>query len=399
MPHGFDEGKLTRNLDRLLSGWTDSGAQPCAQALVLRHGATAYHKAFGWANMEEKKPLQTDSIFRIYSMSKVFTAVAMLMLLEEGRARMHDPISCYLPAYRNPKVVSYDAAGHVSQVDAKREIVIRDLFTMASGLPYPGEDTPSERAALRVMQRCVRDAKAGKAWDTVRAMQELASVPLAFHPGEHWWYGFSIDVLGALVCVLSGQTLGEFMQARIFTPLGLTDTGFTVPEGKQHRLVTMYDVAADGALRPIPPEKDETHYYAPEPFESGGGGLVSTARDVSRLAQMLVGFGWFEGKRLLSRKSVELMRMNHLTPQQMQDYTWDTQRGYGYGLGVRTMMDPAKAGYGSVGEFAWDGMAGTWFCVDPAEDMTAVLLLQTKPGRHAEYVPLFAQTVYGAIAD
>jgi CubicO group peptidase (beta-lactamase class C family) len=378
----------------------EGGEQPCVQALVLRHGEVAYSGAFGWVNIEEKKPLPQDAIFRIYSMTKVFTSAAMLMLLEEGRYRMYDPLSKYIPEFKDANVVEHDAAGRPQLVPARREIVIRDLFTMASGIPYPGEGSLSEQAMGKVFARFEAQRKKGDPWDTLRMAQEIGkNVPLTFHPGEHWWYGYSIDILGALVCVLSGKPLDVFLKERIIGPLGLEDTDFWVPEGKLNRFVTMYNVTAKGALSPIPRAKDESQFYTPEPFHRGGGGLVSTARDVGRFAQMLLGFGEFEGKRLLSRKSVELMRMNHLTPQQMADYNWNTQRGYGYGLAVRTMLDPAKAGYGTLGEFAWDGMAGTWFSVDPTEDMVCVFLAQTVPGRHEEYPPLFAQAVYGAIAD
>ncbi len=398
--HGFDKAKLEGNLNRLFTHWVEEGKQPCVQALVIRHGEIAYEGAFGWANRESKKPLVPDAIFRIYSMTKVFTSAAMLMLLEEGRYRMYDPLSKYIPEFADPKVIEHDAAGHPRLVPARREIVIRDLFTMASGIPYPGEHTISERFMTELFTRYDADMAKGQPWDTLRVAQEIGkNVPLTFHPGEHWWYGYSIDILGALICVLSGKTLEGFLQERIFDPLDLVDTAFTVPKSKLDRFVTIYDVKENGKLIPIPRKKEDANYYVPQPFHGGGGGLTSTARDVGRFARMLLGFGQFESKRLLSRKSVELMRMNHLTPQQMEDYNWNTQRGYGYGLAVRTMLDPAKAGYGTVGEFAWDGMAGTWFSVDPTEDMVSVLLLQTVPGRHEEFVPLFAQTVYGAMAD
>lgn len=398
MGHGFDEVKLQRNMDALLGGWVERGELPCVQVLVERKGETAYMRSFGLANLAEIKPLQDDAIFRIYSMSKVFTSVAALMLLEEGRFKMHDPLSRFIPEYKNVRVVEHDAAGHFSTVLPHREIVVRDLFTMASGLPYPGQDTPSERAMSELMARMNADRKRGDAWNSVRFAQEAAGVPLTFHPGEHWWYGMSIDILGALVEVLSGQKLGQFMRERIFTPLDLHDTDFFVPPEKVSRLVTMYERDNHGAYQPASPAYD-LDTFAENPTESGGGGLLSTLRDMGRFAKMLLGNGALEGRRLLSRKSVELMRMNHLSDQQMRDYNWNTQRGYGYGLAVRVMQRPDLAGYGSVNEFAWDGMAGTWFAVDPAEELTMVFLVQIVPGRHYDFVPYFAQTVYGAIDD
>ena len=398
MGHGFDAGKLQRNLDALLGGWVERGELPCVQALVERKGETAYQKSFGWANLEEKKSLQDNDIFRIYSMSKVFTSVAALMLLEEGRFKMHDPLSRFIPEYKDVRVAEHDAAGHFFAVPPRREIVVRDLFTMASGIPYPGQDTPSERAMAALMERMDSDRHKGEPWNSVRFAREAASVPLPFHPGEHWWYGMSIDILGSLVEVLSGQKLGQFLRERIFIPLDLCDTGFFVPPEKVSRLVTMYERDDQGAYRPASPNYDEDNFEE-NPAESGGGGLLSTLRDMGRFARMLLGDGALEEKRQLSRKSMELMRTNHLSDQQMRDYNWDTQRGYGYGLGVRVMLRPDLAGYGSAGEFAWDGMAGTWFAVDPSEELTMVFLVQIVPGRHYDFVPNFAQTVYGAIGD
>ena len=390
--HGFDEQKLHRNLDRLLGGWVENGALPCPQALVYRKGETAYSRGFGWADLEERRALDEDAIFRIFSMTKVFTSVAAMMLHEEGRFKMHDPLSKFMPEFKQTMVAEADASGQVKLVAPRRGIIIRDLFTMASGIPYQGEATLGERYVDRLIDRAERDGKAGKPWILQRYTQELAKVPLTFHPGEHWWYGMSIDLLGALVEALSSQTLGAFMRGRIFEPLGLRDTAFCLPAEKERRLVTMYDVSAKGAFKP-------TGLRLWYPVESGGGGLMSTLRDVGRFARMLLGEGALEGARLLSRKSVELMRTNHLSDRQLQDYNWDTQRGYGYGLGVRVMERPEIAGFGTAGEFAWDGLAGTWFAVDPAEQMIAVFLMQTNPGRHYDFVPYFAQAVYGAIDD
>ena len=396
--HGFEEQKLHRNLDRLLGGWVQSGALPCVQASVYRKGETAYSRGFGWANMEEKSPLREDSIFRIYSMTKVFTSVAALMLYEEGRFQMHDPLSKFIPEFAQSKVAEADASGKVQLVAPRREIIVRDLFTMASGIPYQGENTLSEHAMSTLQKHGLRDEKAGKPWSALRFAQETAvKVPLTFHPGEHWWYGMSIDVLGALIEVISGQTLGDFMRERICEPLDLRDTGFRLPPEKVGRVVTMYAVDAKGGFAPANIDRTRPMEYIA--FDAGGGGLLSTLRDVGRFARMLLGQGALEGKRLLSRKSVELMRTNHLSEQQYRDFAWGNQRGYGYGLGVRVLMRPELAGHGSAGEFAWEGLAGTWFTVDPAEQMAAVFLVQTHPGRHFDFVPLFAQAVYGAMDD
>lgn len=392
---GFCPDRL-KNIDKLLSGWVERGELPCVQALVIRHGEEGYFATYGSADMEAGKPLREDSIFRIFSMSKVFTSVCMMILHEQGKYKMHDPVGKFIPEYNDVKVGTLTPLGAIELVPPKRPLEIRDLFTMTSGIPYPGGNTVSDLVLKDVYAAMEQDVKAGKPWDTQRIVREYARAPLCFHPGEHWMYGFSIDVLGALVEVMSGMKLSEFMKQHIFDPLDLKDTGFCAEGEKAERLVTMYNV--DDADKFTPAEDMERRTHAPA-FESGGGGLVSTARDVARFARMLLGGGELDGVRILSRKSVELMSTNHLSAEQLKDYNWDTQRGYGYGLAVRVMMHPEIAGYGSVGEFAWDGMAGTWFSVDPKEDMVSVFMVQTNPGRHYRFVPLYAQAVYGAIVD
>ncbi len=398
--HGFDQPKLQRNLDALLAGWIQSGHLPCAQAIVSRRGETVYQGTFGHLDAAGTVPLPEDAIFRAYSMTKTFTSACMLMLLEEGKFKMHDPLSRFFPEFKDIKVTETAPNGGLSLVKPRREIVIRDLFTMASGIPYPGGETPSERAMQAMLKRMDRDVKAGKPWDARRVMREIGStVPLTFHPGEHWWYGESIDVLGALVEHFSGMRLGDYMARRIFEPLGLTDTAFYVPEEKRDRFVELCAPDARGVYHKDTGAWFNEAYHADPPFQTGGGGLVSTAKDLIKWTRLLAGLGEVDGVRLLSRSTVELMRRNHLSEQQMADYNWDTQRGYGYGLAVRTMLRPELAGYGNVGEFGWDGMAGTWLSADPAEEMAMVFLVQVNPGKHYETVPYFAQTVYGAIGD
>jgi CubicO group peptidase (beta-lactamase class C family) len=234
---------------------------------------------------------------------------------------------------------------------------------------------------------------------TTLGMAEAASkLPLAFHPGEFWQYGFSHDILGALVEVLTGKRFGDYMAEVILEPLELTDTAFYVPEAKRHRLSKAYNVTPQGLT-----EKTDLGEVpcAPPAYESGGGGLTSTLHDVAKYAQMLLGSGKLDGQRVLSRKTIDLIRENHtLASQKLPLYGFPHMAGYGYGLGVRTMMDTSLAGLnGSQGEWAWDGMLGTWYCVDPAEDMTAVFLVQRSPGGNDDLPKRFAQTVYGAIDD
>jgi CubicO group peptidase (beta-lactamase class C family) len=360
--------------------------------LVIRHGEEAYYKSFGLQDREKNIPMANDTIHRIYSMSKTFTIVTAMTLYEKGLFKLHDPIAEFLPAYKDLTVAAHDDRGQVQVVPAKNPITFEHLFTMTSGIPSPGPNSYSARLFAEQRAQC-------KGNETTRAMVDLAAqIPLCFHPGEYWMYGFSHDVLGALVEVLSGKTFGAYMKEVIFDPLGLTDTGFFVPQDKRPRLAKAYERTESG-----PKERTDLGVVpssAPA-YESGGAGLCSTLSDIGRYALMLLNNGNLGDERVLSRKTLELIRRNHLVPsQKLERYGFPGIVGYGYGLGVRTMVDTAVAGLnGSPGEWAWDGMLGTWYCVDPAEDMVAVFLIQSLPGGNDNLPKRFAQTVYGAIDD
>ena len=227
---------------------------------------------------------------------------------------------------------------------------------------------------------------------TVEYCNLVGQLPLAFEPGEKWMYGFSIDILGGVVEVLSGKRLGDYVRENILDPLGMEDTGFYVPARKQERIATLYRIH-DG----LKPEKRDFP-AAPPVFESGGGGMFSTVRDYSRFAQTLLRGGTLDGVRILGRKTVDLISTDHLTPEQRKGDNWDTQRGYGYGLGVRVMTNPELAGVnGSVGEWGWDGAFGNWFCVDPEEDLTCVYLTNSIPGDHYRFIPKLMAAMYASL--
>lgn len=397
---GMDIARL-EYAKKALQAFVDEGKVAGARALVVRHGKVVLDGAVGYADKEEGIKLKDDSIFRIYSMTKVFTTVAMMILYERGLYKLHDPIAQFLPAYGEMQVVIEGKDGAITYEKAKRPITFYHLFTMTSGIQYPGDGSECERQVGKIWFEANEARKAGQPWDTQRMINESARAPLAFHPGEKWQYGFSIDVLGALVEVLSGKKLSVFFEDEIFKPLGLTDTAFYVPKEKQHRFVQQYVRNEEGHLVPMDKVNDGAFAYSePVAFESGGGGMVSTASDITKFAQMLLGDGEANGVRLLSPKTVALIRADHLTPSQKLDYNWEGQRGYSYGLAVRTMVSPSVAGSnGSVGEWGWDGMAGTWFCMDPLEDMTIVFLIQRVPGDHYEMLPRFLQAIYGAMLE
>jgi CubicO group peptidase (beta-lactamase class C family) len=390
-----------KNTDAYLRRIVDTGEVAGVSAAIVRRDITAYCKSFGMQDREQNIPMQNDTIFRIYSMTKTFTIVAAMTLYEKGFFKLHDPIAEFLPAFREMKVACHDSRGIVRLEDARRPISFEHLFTMTSGIPYPGEQSYSALIFSEAEKLSIEDAARGKPWTTARVVDEAAKVPLCFHPGEYWMYGFSHDILGRLIEVISGKSLGTYLKDTILDPLGLTDTAFYVPAEKQPRLAAVYTHTESGLERLREPDwVDPGKEKAPPAYESGGGGLVSTLADMAKYGRLLVKGGKLGDLRILSRKTVDLIRQNHVKPEVMSSFAFPQMAGYGYGLGVRTMQDKVPAGLnGSLGEWAWGGKLGTWYCIDPVEDLVAVFLIQRFPGGNDNLPKRFAQTVYGAIDD
>ena len=373
-----------------LSRFVSSGEIAGCSARIMRNDEVIFEGCFGYADIGKKIMISDRTIFPIASMSKVVTVAGIMRLYEQGLFRMWDPVSAFLPGFRNPKVAKEYPDGSYEIVDAKGEVTMRQLFTMTSGVVYPWGDTAAGRIRVEKEKEYLEQGKPEPG--TVEYCNLVGQLPLAFEPGERWMYGFSIDVLGAVIEVLTGKTLGEYLKENIFDPLGMEDTGFFVPAEKQSRIATLYHINEN--LRP-----DDRDYPAEKPaFESGGGGLFSTVRDYSRFAQMLLHGGTLDGARILGRKTVDLISTDHLTPEQRKGDSWDTQRGYGYGLGVRVLTNPEYAGSnGSAGEWGWDGAFGNWFCVDPKENLTCVYLTTNLPGDHYRFIPRLMASMYASL--
>ena len=379
--------KLIQNtLGRFVSDGEIAGCS----ARIMQNDEVLFEGHFGYADIEKGIPMSDDTIFRIASMSKVITVSGIMQLYEQGLFKMWDPVSKFLPGFKNPKVAKENPDGTYEIADAEGEVTMRQLFTMTSGVPYAGNETAAARIRKEKEEEHLSQGNAIP--QTVDYCNWVGQLPLAFEPGDHWMYGFSIDVLGAVIEVLSGKTLGEYLKENVFDPLGMTDTGFYVPSEKQNRIATIYQIKE--GMRP-----NERNFASEKPaFESGGGGLFSTVRDYSRFAQMLLHGGTLDGVRILGRKTVDLVSTDHLTPQQQATHNWDTQRGYGYGLGVRVMNNPEVAGInGSVGEWGWDGAFGNWFCVDPKENLTCVYLTTNRPGDHYSFIPKLMASMYASL--
>lgn len=384
-------GRLTP----LLRSFVEKGPAGAACS-VARGGEILYEEYFGSADLEGNKPIAPDTIYRIYSMTKVITCTAALMLYERGLFLLNDPLEEYLPEFKNPQVYRYNAYGALSVSPAAGPIRIKDLFTMTSGITYEGKRLETEREVKKVRDELKRKEAAGEPYNVRALSKALAAVPLAFDPGTHWHYGLSHDVLGALIEVLSGKTFGQFLKDEIFDPLGMEDTFFRIPEHKKDRLCSLYNRADDGTLTKN--TSLDAHFQPDALFESGGGGLLSTLSDYSKFARVLACGGEWNGVRLLSPHTVRLMATNHLGPQQLADFDWPFLAGYGYGLGVRVMIDPAAGGSNSsIGEFGWCGMAGTWVLIDPKEQLSAVYMQQMLPNFEAYHQPRLRAAIYGAL--
>ncbi|MDY0093717.1 MAG: serine hydrolase domain-containing protein [Candidatus Vecturithrix sp.] len=357
----------------------------CAGVLTLiaRRAQIAHLECFGMMDIEAGKAMQPDTIFRIYSMSKPMTSVAALMLYEEGRFRLHDPVSKFLPPFKNTKVlVKATEAGRLMLEDQERDMTIFDLLTHTSGLSYGFDPLCPIDKLYRKMYKELNildhEDRLIHPYGVFLAdiMSELAKIPLRYQPGTRWHYGLSTDVLGYLVQVISDMPFDEFLQQRIFTPLNMQDTGFYVPTEKVDRFAAMYGPAEQGGLRLIDAPA-ASPYLQTQSFRSGGGGLVSTAHDYLQFAGMLLNHGEFNGVRLLSRKTVEFMTMNHLSENVLQPEFAAKYPGYGFGLGVRMVRNVAQTGHiGSEGMFSWGGAAGTDFWVDPNEELIAIIMPQ-----------------------
>ena len=359
--------------------WVDSGKLPGLLIAITRNDRLVWFETCGYRDVETKRAVEPDTIYRIYSMTKPITTVAALMLYEEGCFQLDDPISKFIPAFADTRVFANGDSESFTTAPLARAITVHDLMIHTSGLTYGFQHEHAVDALYR-KRRIEFNANVGPLAEVVEA---AAAQPLVFQPGTRWNYSVSTDVLGRLVEIWSGVSLDTFFDDRIFGPLGMRDTGFHVPPGQRDRLASNYVQADDGRLALADPAA-ESRFLEPAVTLSGGGGLVSTAADYLRFMRMLRGRGTLEGTRILGRKSVELMTMNHL-PGDLADmgrprFAEMPFAGIGFGLGVSVLLDPAKARIlGSPGEYAWGGMASTAFWVDPAEDLTVLLLTQLMP--------------------
>jgi CubicO group peptidase (beta-lactamase class C family) len=389
---GLSSTRLER-VTRIVQAAIDRGEIAGAVTLVARQGKVAHCGAAGLLDVASGTPMRRDAIFRIYSMTKPITAVAVLQLYEHGHFLLDDPIASFIPELAETKVLARETATGIELADLERPITIRHLLLHTSGLTYGF----LESSPVGKLYAQVRIDRMDEALD--EKVRRLARLPLTHQPGRSWTYGMSTDVLGRLVEVVSGQPFDAFLKERIFDPLAMGDTGFHVPSIHLGRLATVYTTGDHGGLRPD--TRPELAYAEPPRYLSGGGGLVSTAADYARFCQMLLNWGTLDGERVLSRATVALMLADHL-PGPHHPFPLGHPLlpvGWSMALGAGTVVDGALTGLPYArGSYSWSGAASTQFWIDPTQDLTGVIMVQLMP-MSLRLADLFTVLTYQALTD
>jgi CubicO group peptidase (beta-lactamase class C family) len=390
---GLSADALDR-IDPALQAFVDSGSVGGVYAVIARHGRIGYERTLGWRDVAGQDPLRRDAVFRIYSMTKPVIAVGILRLVDDGRLELDDPVSRYIPAFADMKVFTGGSAAVPILEDPASPITVRQLLNHTSGLAYGLTTGPVDTLFA-----------AAELYDANRTLHEftdlLPRVPLLFHPGTRWSYGSGLDVAGRVIEVVSGQTLDRFLDEHIFRPLGMRDTGFRIRPDMRARLVTAYARGTDGALRALGRDGLMAMFEPDARFLWGSGGLLSTPDDFLRFAQMLLNGGTLDGARILRPETVELMTTNTVAPG-LGPISSSTLRdpSYGFGLAVAVKVDTAGATRPDpVGTFRWSGYIGTYFWVDPANDLIAMVWTQFSPGSRYPLETLFEALVYSALGE
>jgi len=384
---GMSAARL-KNVDRVMKErYVDTGILPGIHTTICRGGEIVHSGMAGLMDIERNKAMREDAIFRIYSMSKPITAVALMMLVEECKLSLDDDVHTHIPSWKNLRVYASgmpslveSTAGQFITVPVKRRMKVIDLVTHTSGLTYGFMNRTTVDAAYRHLK--INDFQTPGGLDAF--IEQLAGLPLDFSPGEHWNYSVSIDVMGYLVQKLSGMTFGEFLRTRLFEPLGMKDTAFSVPQSKLERLSSCYMPKKGGGLK-LQDDAGKSTYAEPPKLESGGGGLVSTSHDYMRFCRMMLGGGTLDGVQILSPKTVEMFSMNLLPGGKLLTdlvageglFSEIGYSGIGFSIGCGVTMDIAKTRVpGTPGEFHWGGAASTAFWIDPKEDLAVVFMTQ-----------------------
>ena len=398
---GMSKAAFDRLEAHLKHRYIDAGRFPGTQLLVYRRGKIVHNAVQGFADLERKAPLKDDTIFRIYSMTKPITSVAFMMLVEEGRVALDEPVHKYIPEWKNLGVFQAGTAPAFLTRPPARPMLIVDLLRHTSGLTYGFQQRSNVDAAYREM----KIGEVEKSGTLQSMIDDLAKMPLEFSPGEAWNYSVSTDVIGYLIGKISGKPFETFLKERIFDPLGMNDTDFFVPADKAHRFAACYAADGKGGMT-LQDDPAKSSFLSPPSFISGGGGLCSTAADYLTFCRALLNGGELGGVRLIGPKTLALMTSNHLPggrdlPEMSRSmFSEATYNGIGFGLGFSVTMNPAQTLIpGSPGEYAWGGAATTSFWIDPAEELIAIFMTQVLPSSGYPVRRELRTMIYAAITD
>ena len=400
---GLSAERLERITRHLQDRYISSGKIAGCQVLVSRRGVPAYFRSFGEMDRERGKPVQEDTIFRIYSMTKPITSVALMMLFEEGHFQLGDPVSRFIPLWSDLQVWVEGKGNEMKTRAAGSPMTMKDVLCHTAGLTYGGLLFPGPLHPVdKVYQELGVSRDEGETLTSF--VEKLARVPLRYEPGKAWMYSLATDVCGALVEIISGQPFADFLQERIFAPLDMQDTGFFVPAEKLERFAANYERRRDKSLRLID-DPAVSRYRSMPSFPSGGGGLVSTTADYARFCEMLRRGGELDGHRLIGARTLRLMHMNHLpggadlASVAIGGFSETAYEGVGFGLGFASILDEITAMNISAGDYYWGGAASTIFWVDPIEDLYVIFMTQLMPSATFNFRGQLKNIIYGAIED
>jgi CubicO group peptidase (beta-lactamase class C family) len=390
---GFSSKRL-EHIDEVFSGFVKDNKLAGSTILIARKGKIGYFKSFGFRDVAAKSTMKNDAIFRIASQSKAIISVGAMILQEEGKLLIQEPVSKYLPEFKETKVAQPKEGGGYEVVKAKRQITVRDLLTHTSGFSY-GYGLASQewiKAGIQGWYFADRDEPIGE------TIKRIAALPADAQPGTEWVYGYSTDILGAVIEKASGMPLDQFLKTRIFDPLGMNDTHFYLPKNKIDRLATVYSPKEGKPLEAAPTtgtmDSQGAYVNGPRKSFSGGAGLLSTAKDYYLFLQMMANKGELNGTRILAPNTVDLMTINHLSDE------IKFRPGQGFGLGFSVVMDKGQRGQpGSVGEYGWGGAYGSTYWVDPKEELVVVYFTQVRPSSIANDQAMLRALIYQALMD
>ena len=385
-----------KDMDQLLASFAEQTVPGCG-CILMQDGKMLYEGYAGFADLARTKPVGPFTLFRLYSMTKVIVCTAGMIQFERGKFALNEPYANYFPEFKDTQVAEKDASGAWRLRKSSRPIRIKDVFNMACGLPYdqPDSDHPTDVAIRKVTKELTE--RTGGRYTLLEHVRALGSVPVYFDPGTHWLYGFGHELVAALVEKTSGMTIGEFLKKEIFEPLGMKNTGYRLEDEQWPQMTTLFHRNDDGSYEEHDAGLGDARFAKDAFYEGGGSGLYSTVRDYATFTQMLACGGTLNGVRFLGSQTIDMMRTNMLNEQQLKDFTNTYLDGYGYGLGVRTLLSQAGVSNSTPGEFGWTGAAGTWTSIDPAHKFSVVYMHNMFPNNEEYHHMRVRAVAYGML--